>query len=309
VPIDVAFPLPGLRDVIACDAAAVRLTLCTPRELADWWGDAADAVPLWTTRFPEGELVTVMKRGDSAQRIDYGEHARFGITPSGAGVLCAPSEMSDPRWRRFLLDTVLWWISSLRGFFLLHACALAGSGGVAAFASTTGGGKTTLALELVRRGWRVLSDDVVALDRRAGRIYAHPAPAVMNAPATGVALEALGVPVATIGDEVWLEVEAPEPAAQRLEAVVLYQRARGRPLRMERIAATPLDLAPHIWDARNDLERARERFDFVSDLVNAVALYKLEASLTTSPSEIAAAVDEALAGGETDPSPGTSPLV
>lgn len=294
VPIDTAFPLPGLPDTRAGDGPAVRLTLCTPDELAEWWGDPEAPVALWTTRFPEGEVVTVLERNDTAQLISYGSHARFGILPSVSGVLCAPADAADPRWRRFLLDTVLWWISSLRGFFLLHASALSRHGGVVAFASSTGGGKTTLALELLRRGWSITSDDVLALERRERSIYAHPAPGVLNAPAAEAALETLGVPLATIGDEVWLETGAVATEPQPLVAVILYERANGGALRIEPIPATPIDLLPHLWDARGDGDRARERFEFVSDLVAEVAVYRLEAALSTPPREIADAVERAL---------------
>jgi hypothetical protein len=117
---------------------------------------------------------------------------------------------------------------------------------------------------------------------------------VLNAPAAEDGLTALGTPLATIGGEIWLEIAAPAAGPKPLAAVVIYERAPGRTLKIDRASLTPIDLLPHLWDARGDPERTRERFDFVADMVETVALYRLEAPLTTPPSEIAEAVEDFL---------------
>ena len=54
-------------------------------------------------------------------------------------------------------------LSQVRSHFLIHGAALSADGAGIILAGHTGCGKTTLALELVRRGCRFLSDDIAAI--------------------------------------------------------------------------------------------------------------------------------------------------
>ena len=51
-----------------------------------------------------------------------------------------------------------------RGYLVLHASAVAGTGGSVAVAAHSGTGKSTTAGSLVGRGYRLLTDDVLAID-------------------------------------------------------------------------------------------------------------------------------------------------
>lgn len=286
LPLDVRFPVPGLAESETACAVPVVIRLATPTEGTARWGDRTESRDIWTSTFPDGEIVKVAQRSDGAQQISYGSVATFYIAADTTSVLCVPVGSALHRWQRFLLDTVLWWVSSMRGFFLLHAAAVLVDDGVVAVASRTGGGKTTLLLELLRRGHRLVSDDIVALDMSSGKIRAHPAPGLVMAPAGGSPVGDLGTPIAGIGDEIWLEVERAEVRPHGLRAVVLYSRRADTSLRANGLAATPLDILPHVWDVHGDAGRSRDRFEFLTRLIEATTIIDLRVPLDASPRTI-----------------------
>lgn len=304
LPLDVRFPVPGLVESEIAGAVPVVIRLGTSTEGAAWWGDGAEFEDIWTTTFPDGEIVKVAQRSDGAQQFSYGSVATFYIAADATSVISVPLESEGHRWQRFLLDTVLWWVSSMRGFFLLHAAAVVVDDGVVAVASRTGGGKTTLLLELLRRGHRLVSDDIVALDTASGRIRAHPAPRLVMAPTHGGPFGDLGVAIAAVGDETLLEVEQSVIGAQPLRAVVLYDRRAGASLSAGGLTATPLDILPHVWDVRGDADRTRDRFEFLARLIRETPLIELRAPIEASPRTI---VDRLMAALKTsEPAPWSS---
>lgn len=64
--------------------------------------------------------------------------------------------------------------AQIRTHFPIHGAALSAEGAGIILAGHSGYGKTTLALELVRRGWRFLSDDVAAIGRSDHLLYPFP---------------------------------------------------------------------------------------------------------------------------------------
>jgi hypothetical protein len=73
-----------------------------------------------------------------------------------------------------LLDQVLPRVLSLRGTLVLHASVVAGPGGAVGFLGPSGAGKSTLAAALVRAGWWLLADDVLAVQEDADGARALP---------------------------------------------------------------------------------------------------------------------------------------
>lgn len=68
-------------------------------------------------------------------------------------------------------------IARVRSHFLFHAAALAAPGDAGVMiAGDAGLGKTTLTLALLRRGYRVFSDDVAAIGCEDGRLHPFPRP-------------------------------------------------------------------------------------------------------------------------------------
>jgi hypothetical protein len=292
-----AFPLPGRwPEPPAGDMPSVRLEIA-PRAALESTLDAADTSMEWHTVFPDGSEVRVDRAADDALRFRYGAIAEYVVSPARDVVRCVPAQPDDPRWQRFLLDTVLWWTSLTHGYHVLHASAVEGPGGVALFASRTGGGKTTLALEFLRRGWRLFSDDVVALHQSRGELVLHPGPPLMNAPSSETELAALGAAISELDDETWLSVHRAGSGPRPLAAVFLYSRGPDRALGVEPAPANVLDLVPHVWDNRIDPERLRDRFDVLSHIVEHVPVYHLSAHSTTPPARIADLVADRLPEG------------
>lgn len=295
MPIEVAFSLPGLTPATSGDGSPeLRIELSERDALLHRWQSDLPVTEVWRTVFPEGDLVTVLERSDGAQLITFGDVATYLLSGDTTELVCAPADDADVRWKRFLLDTVLWWASSTRGAVLLHSSALSGPFGVVAIASVSGGGKTTLALELLRRGWGLVADDVLALTQAGETVVGHPATRLMNAPLATSDLDALGSTIAILGDEAWLEVPGTPDHPTELRAIILYRRDSADSISIAPIPASVLDLLPHVWDARDGSARARDRFELLANLVATTPVLELSAPPESTPAATADTIEGAL---------------
>jgi hypothetical protein len=111
-----------------------------------------------------------------------------------------PLPASDLR-QGYVYDSILSRIvAGVRSHFLIHAGVVAAGDKGIILAADSGHGKTTLVLELVRRGFKFLSDEMAALGRTDRRV--HPFPRSLRIrPAT---LNLAGFPEAAIGALEWL---------------------------------------------------------------------------------------------------------
>jgi len=87
-----------------------------------------------------------------------------------------PSARLAPPWSRSLLIVLYGLLTLLRyrGLYGLHAAGVQHGGDGYLVVAPSGGGKSTLALALVRQGWGFLSDDSVLLRSNRGRVEALP---------------------------------------------------------------------------------------------------------------------------------------
>jgi hypothetical protein len=269
------------------DTADVRLELTTPEAVRDAWSgpsghDVAD-LRLDGLRFRT-------QRGTADDLLlEYGDRAAFHVSAPHDTVLCGPVNADDAAWRRVLLDTVLWLAALWHGGEALHAAGVRTAGGVVALVGATGGGKTTLAAELIRRGAQFFTDDVLFLD---GRERAHPGPALMNVPLGGaIAPSELGDEVARIGDEAWVEVRDAASAPAPLAALVLVARDPELSTRLERISPGLHDLRPRLFAHPFAPDRERARFELCAELAQRVPTARLEADLAATPAELAELVE------------------
>ena len=271
---------------------AISIEQATPAEIEGAWSGPGDG-PSWESTFPDGCQVRFHSGVSGDHRLAYGDRALFHLSSDGRTLLCAPADFSEPSWKRFLLDTVLWSVSLINGCDALHASAIDRPEGVVAFVARTGGGKTSLAAELVRRGRHLFSDDVVALRREDGQIRAHPGPLLMNLPvaADRGSTAPIGATLGEFDDESWVALAPAAAESRSMGAIYLLDRRPGLQPAVERMAATALDLLPHSIALHKDAERQRGRFELFSDLATEVPIYALKADVTATPADLADLVE------------------
>jgi hypothetical protein len=277
-------PLPGLPPLAHGEPDLAIVRADEDRIRAAWSGSAEP--PVWEPRFPDGQGVTAELGIRDDQLLVYGDRARFHLSADLGTVTCAIRDETDPHGLRFLLDTVLWWVCLARGLQVVHASAVESEQGVIAFAAATGGGKTSLAAELLRRGWPLFADDVLVLERRDGALIAHPGPPLMNLPAVAGYPRELGRPLARFPAQAenWVAVDNASNAPRPVAALFLLRRADGLHLAVERKDATVLDVLPHLWGLPHAADGPHERFEVASDLASTTPIYDL-----TSEPEVPAA--------------------
>jgi hypothetical protein len=289
--VQLGFPLPPLegRGVAACRPTLdVRLVPFESKAFA-----AGPEELVWTTRF-DGHAYAMHRQADGSHRFVYGDRAVFHLSSDCSDLRCAVAGVDDPGWQRLFLDTILWSCSLLSGFELLHASAVAWPHGAVAFASTTGGGKTSVAAELLRRGAQLLCDDVLAFTRVDGRLGGHPGPPVVNLPLNGP--REIGRELARFPEEHWIAVERAAREPRPLEAICLLERRPGAGLVIEPVQSpTPLDLLPHAVGFRGASKRgAAHRFEVLSQVAIEVPVYRLRADVDVAAWELADLVESSL---------------
>jgi hypothetical protein len=102
------------------------------------------------------------------------EFGSYLLSPHGRRLRCAPGGCPPRRWERFLVGQVLPFAALLRGLEIFHASAVVLDGRAVAFVGPSGAGKTSVALELCRRGADFLADDVLALESSEHGLIAQP---------------------------------------------------------------------------------------------------------------------------------------
>lgn len=228
----------------------------------------------------------------------YGPRALFHLSADRRVLRCAPTVDDDPAWQRVLLDTVLWTISLLRGFELLHASAVETSAGVVAFVASSGGGKSTMATEYLRRGAQLFCDDILALDNRDGGVVGYPGLPLMNVP-RHVSTDSLSN-VRVVGEfhgEHWLQVEVSRLAAGSLRTIVLIERVPGVPASCSRVDATSLTLLPYAIGFPHLGGRARRRFELFSAVASTTPVFRLSADPAVPPAVLADLVEDRIQVG------------
>jgi hypothetical protein len=233
-----------------------------------------------------------MERGRGGDHLmRWGPDALFHLSDDCRRLRCTPPRSDRRAWERFMLDTVLWSASLLAGFEQLHASAVLGDAGAVGLMAGSGGGKSTLAAELVRRGLPLFCDDILALRMEGSRLGAHPGPALMNLPAGESAARAVGETVAVLGHERWVTVRRATNTPSRVAALCLLDRRPGAKLQIETRAATVLDLLPHSLGFPHQSDRLRSRFELFARLAAEVPVYRLTADPSVPPPELADLVE------------------
>lgn len=126
-------------------------------------------------RLPDGgvnfRIETHPQEGYLLSGPQYGAHL---LSADGSRLRCFPEGQAEGAWQRLLVAQVLPFAALLHGLEVFHASAVVRDGEAVALLGPSRSGKTSLALELCRRGASFLADDVLALESRDGKLFANP---------------------------------------------------------------------------------------------------------------------------------------
>lgn len=151
---------------------------------------------------PAGDLVAVMEqparswltmRGDGGYTVRLSDLCDFEIDAELRTVTARLRPGVDEGLAAILIGSVLSSVLALRGHTVLHASAVEADAGVIAFVGSSGTGKSTVAALCCAAGARLVSDDVLRVERGgdSGWCFRGSRELRLRAQATGLA-EALG---------------------------------------------------------------------------------------------------------------------
>ncbi len=294
-----SYPLPGMRDTArVVDALPIlKIVMVDQAQLEHSWSGTSDP-PEWRGRQGDGRDL-VLERGSAGDLLfSYGDLARLRLDPKMRQLECTPSEPGMD-WQRVLLSKVIPTISVMLGHEGLHAAALDAPAGVVAIMAPSGTGKSTLALELLRRDWPLFADDVLTLSHASSTVNAHPGTPHMNIaldlPET-IDLQPLGETIAILSGERWFAASnVADDETRPVQMLCLLERGPGLALAIETLTASPLPLAPYTLGLSNDPERLRSRFDLYADLTASTTLVRLTADPGHRPEQLADLLESAIA--------------
>jgi hypothetical protein len=288
------FPLPMPASSTADpELPSVALEMESPERLeAAWSGSASPRA--WRGKLGDGQAFAIERGQGGDLLFRYGARARFHFDSKRARLGCVPSDPAAFAWRRVLLTRVLPNLSIARGYEALHASGVLTDRGVVAIVAASGTGKSTLAVELIRRGWPLFADDTLVLRRRDNVVEAHPSAPFINLPVSAGDVRSLGADLGPIDGERWVAVENSPGAASQIAAIVLLERGPGKPLSARPISRSPLALAPFMLGLPDDDGRDADRFALYADLVERVPLLRLTAGAGDRPTDLAETLERAL---------------
>ena len=284
LPLRSSFPLAGLTPAPA-QPDALLVDLASRAQIEQLWS-GADGPPVWVSTI-DGRPYTMTRGSEADYLMTYGRDAQYLLSPDLRELRCSPARPAEAAWRRFLLDTVLWSASLLRGTELIHASAVRGRDGVTAFAAFSGGGKSSLARELMRRGASLFADDIVALPPETDELRAHPGPALMNLPRRAGGHDRVGDVIGRFPQEDWVTVPRAAREPDRMAAICLLRRRSGSALALRRLRPTVLDLLPFTLGFPHLRGRLRQRFELFARVAAEVPVYELSAPLEAPPQSLA----------------------
>jgi hypothetical protein len=291
-----SFPLAGMQTCSAEGLPSLELELLTPAELGNAWS-GPEGPPEWTGRLGDGCALTIERGVGGDVLFSYGDRARFRLEVSQRRLGCAPLR-AGLHWQQVLLGRVLPNIAIMRGYEALHASAVDSPEGVVAVAGPSGMGKTTLALELLGRGWPLFADDVLTFGDGPGGVQAHPGSPHMNvaeAPCSTIDPDLVGVTLGRLAGERWLAAHTPAAQPRPVRLICLLERGPEHSLESQIVPPNPLPLAPYMLGLAGDAKRERRRFERYANLMSTASLMRLTCESTDRPADLADLIEQALA--------------
>jgi len=177
--VETSLPLIGLLPS-AGGSPSVTLRPATVEELRSLWPTEPTELLLGWRPAGGNRTMSVEYAPGIGYRVWALRHGTHIVSEDGRTIASAPPGWGGWRWQRLLFAQVLPLAAKLQGFELLHASAVHFGQAVVAFVASSGTGKSTLAANLVARGARFVTDDVLALACSNGVVVAHPGPALLG---------------------------------------------------------------------------------------------------------------------------------
>jgi hypothetical protein len=264
---------------------ALTLWCCSERALKAQWSGSARL--LWEAD-RDGVVVDVARGHGGEHRIRAAGLATFLLAADGATLACATAGDRPCDWRRLLDELALPCASLLCGNEALHGGAVAFDGGAVALLAPSGGGKSTLCAALLEHGGTLLSDDVVVLADRDGRVVAEP-----GAPALKLAT---GVP--GVEERIPLDPAPLTPPPLTLVVVLARGGVVADEPRLEPWQASPMAVLAHALSFPSTPERAAARLMLYRDLLAQARVVRLLADARALPSRLAELVAAAVTAPE-----------
>jgi hypothetical protein len=124
---------------------------------------------------PGGRLALSFGRSTDGVLLQFARSAAFEVDTGARRIRCfQPAGLPRETLRHLLLNQVLPMVLASVDRLVLHASAVAGPDGVVAFVGPAGSGKSTTAAALVCRGWELVSDDMLIVERSGPACLAVP---------------------------------------------------------------------------------------------------------------------------------------
>jgi hypothetical protein len=203
-------------------------------------------------------------------------------------------------WKRLFFAQALPLAAALNGLALFHASAVVLDGRAYAFVGVSGSGKTSIAAQLVARGARMLTDDVLALDPADGEVRAYAGPArisIERAELDGLGAdgrERLGDPLETPTEDGKVQLET-RPAAEPvpLGGVFLLGRSPSRGIAIKRDPKnrTQALLAAAFLGYLMLPRRLALHLEVCARIAASVPTFSVEIGETTAASEVAETIE------------------
>lgn len=255
---------------------------------------SAGGGPVHRATVAAGTPLLVERGGDGDHLIRYGPHP-FHLSADLRLLTCAAPNPPELEWEHALLDWVAYSAAVLAGMQCIHASAVESSKGVLAFAAPAGGGKSTLAAELVDRGSAFFCDDVLALADDGDRVLAYPGPpfALLDSGARWPVAQ-LGPKRGTLGSETWFAAERHASRPAPVVAITLLDRRAGGPPTPQIQPGSFLDLRRLAIGIPRPGDREESRFSILAALADRAPVLRMRSSSSVSPAVLAHSIESHL---------------
>jgi hypothetical protein len=245
-------------------------------------------------RYPDGRvMMTVDEHPEKGYRIDAPGYGRFRVTIDGSLIECAPAEGPAWLWHRALFAQALPLAAALNGIEVIHASGVVIDGRGLAFVGHSGAGKTSLAIQLVDQGAKLLADDVVAISKIHGQLHAHPGARFSNVAQEQFDSVASGHPERLGGvlgrsDKLHIQVGPMAEAAVPLGALYYIERGETIPeLRFERLSPPDPTLLLASTFVQYAPAQMPTRLEALSEIAERVSTFRLLVPRGHAASELA----------------------